>query len=374
MAAFDDFVPQFQRAKDRWPDAPTLAQHYIAVKESFEGSSLDIIASIKSFLECVCITILGEFGKSVSSDASTIQLLGEAMKAIGLDRGRGASKLGKLLSAHNKMADALNEMRNENDPIAHGKDGFLDILSRNECRAFIITADAILALLMAGYEGAEPDLRYTREPYERFANFHSKVNRAVSMEASVDSDQETAALVVTLKTASLPDGVEIRLEPSELLYAVDRTAYVELLASAAVPIEDPKIPWAILELAPPESPDAIVVAASAMPIVELVDSYDGCLSSLKPGFQQFLEALGGLEAAIAMSGTRLRDSLLATAERSMGLDWVSREPLNAAMKVAVKRTFTKFGVESERAGQSAERVVSWLRANAGSSGVVPTTS
>ncbi len=113
MAAFDEFVPQFQRAKDRWPDAPTLAQHYAAVQESFEGSSFDIIASIKSFLECVCITILGEFGRSASSDASTIQLLAEAMKAIGLDRGRGASKLGKLLSAHNKMADALNEMRNE---------------------------------------------------------------------------------------------------------------------------------------------------------------------------------------------------------------------------------------------------------------------
>ena len=63
MAAFDDFVPQFQRARDRWPDAQTLAQHCLAVKESFEGSSRDVIASVKSCLECVCIALLGEVGK-----------------------------------------------------------------------------------------------------------------------------------------------------------------------------------------------------------------------------------------------------------------------------------------------------------------------
>ena len=53
MDAFDAFVPQFRRAKDRWPEAPTLAQHYAAVVESYTGSGHDIIGSIKSFVECV---------------------------------------------------------------------------------------------------------------------------------------------------------------------------------------------------------------------------------------------------------------------------------------------------------------------------------
>ena len=105
----------------------------------------------------------------------------EALKTLGLESGRGASKLGKVLSAHNKMADALIEMRNEHDPIAHGKEGFLDTLTTNECRAFLVTADTILALILAAYEGNEPDLRFTREPYERFARFHDRVDQATRL-------------------------------------------------------------------------------------------------------------------------------------------------------------------------------------------------
>lgn len=58
MDAFDAFVPHFRRAQERWPDAPTLASHYRAVVESYEGSGLDIIAPSKSFIECVCRIII----------------------------------------------------------------------------------------------------------------------------------------------------------------------------------------------------------------------------------------------------------------------------------------------------------------------------
>jgi hypothetical protein len=217
MEPFDVVVPQFRHAKERWPEAPTLATHYDAVVKSYESSAYGIIGSVKSFIECVCLTILGEFGKASPSDASTTLLLGEALRALGLDSGRGASKLGKLLSAHNKMVDALNEMRNEHDPVAHGKDGFLDALTTNECRAFLVTADTILTLILAAYEGTEPDLRFTREPYERFVRFHDRVDQATSIEADVDSDGEVETLVVRLRTQTLPDGFEIRLEPSKLL-------------------------------------------------------------------------------------------------------------------------------------------------------------
>lgn len=362
MADFDDFVPQFLRAKERWSDAPLLAQHYLAVKGSYEGSSQGIIASIKSFIECVCITILGEFGKDAPSEASTVQLLSDALKVIGLDKGRGASRFGKLLSAHNRMADALNDMRNENDPIAHGKDGFLDALSENECRAYIITADAILALLLAGYEGTEPDLRYTREPYERFTHFHSKVDRAVSIEATVDSDQDIQTLVILLRTATLTDGVEIRLEPSELLYAIDRPAYVELLSSAAA------LPQPAIEAEAAQETQVEELPLPAITLVktttELVSSYDGKLSALKTPFGEFLMTLGGLEAAIATTKTELRDSLLAAFERCMGLDWIAREPLQASMRVAFRRILVKFGVQAERAEQTAERLLAWLKNNA----------
>lgn len=279
---------------------------------------------------------------------------------MGLDSGRGASKLGKLLSAHNKMADALNEMRNEHDPVAHGKDGFLDALTNNECRAFLVTADTILALVLAAYEGTEPDLRFTREPYERFLRFHERVDQATSIEADIDSDDDVETLVVRLRTATLPDGFEIRLEPSKLLYAVDREMYVQLLASAlggetATPVVATPTPVEAISLRA-----ATPIAATA----EVVPTYDGALSTLKVPLQTFLQTLGGLEAAAASRGTRLRDSILATAEQSMGLDWTAREPLQAAMKVALKRTLIKLGIETSRAEQTAETLVAWLKTNA----------
>src|SRR5207245_2632995 len=95
---------------------------------------------------------------------------------------RGASKVDKLLSAHNRLTDALSEMRNENDPVAHGKDGFLETLTVNERRAFLLTADTILALLLSAYAGTEPDLQYTREPYDRFAHLHKRVDRTITVE------------------------------------------------------------------------------------------------------------------------------------------------------------------------------------------------
>lgn len=361
MEPFDAFVPQFRGAKERWPEAPTLATHYDAVVKSYESGAYGIIASVKSFIECICLTVLGEFGKTAPSDASTTFVLGEALRALGLDSGRGASKVGKLLSAHNKMADALNEMRNEHDPVAHGKDGFLDVLTTNECRAFLVTADTILALVLAAYDGTEPDLRFTREPYERFVRFHDRVDQATSIDAEVDADGDVETLVVRLRTATLPDGFEIRLEPSKLLYAVDREMYVQLLVSA---LGVPQVTVETVTATTPVEASPLRAATPVATTAEVVPSYEGALSSLKTPLQEFLRTLGGLETAAATSGTSLRDSILATAERGMGLDWTSREPLQAAMKVALRRTLVKFGIEPARAEQTAERLVAWLKTNA----------
>jgi hypothetical protein len=111
MPDLDIIAPQFRLATERWPDAPTLANHYKAVVECYAGTGHSLIASVKSFIECICLTLLGEFGKTMpTSDPSTTELLVEALKTLGLQNSRGASKIDKILSAHNKMADALNEM------------------------------------------------------------------------------------------------------------------------------------------------------------------------------------------------------------------------------------------------------------------------
>lgn len=364
MDEFDALVPHFRQAKERWPEAPTLSNHYKAVAENYEGGGHGLIATVKSFIECVCLTILGEFGRPMpSSDPSTTELLVEALRSLGLQGSRGASKVDKLLSAHNRLADTLSEMRNENDPVAHGKDGFLDTLTTNERRAFLLTADTILALLLSAHDGTEPDLQHTREPYERFAHLHERVDRAVTVESAIDDDDERQVVVVRLRTGSLPDGIELRIEPSRLLYAIDRTAYAELLGSSAVesgaappPVEAKEGEVTAVEPAPAAEPTP--------PTAEVVPSYEGVLSPLKEALAQYLESLGLSAAVETPAGADLRDSLLATAERHMGLDWTTRDSLLAAMKVSLRRTLVQFGVDRGWVEQCAEHLVSWLKIQA----------
>jgi hypothetical protein len=363
MADIDSIAPQFRLATERWPEAPTLLNHYRAVSECYSGAGHGLIATVKSFIECVCLTILGEFGKPMpSSDPSTTELLVEALKPLGLENTRGASRVDKLLSAHNRMADALSEMRNVNDPVAHGKDGFLDALTENECRAFLITADTILALLLSAHEGKEPNLQYTREPYDRFAHLNDRIDRAVTLEAIVEDEDEGQVLLLKIRAADTGDEIEIRVPPSKILYALDRTAYVGLLVSSSAqggPPQPTAEPAAIAE-----AEEAMHVPEPAPPTPEVVRAYQGALLPLKRSFDQYLESLGIPAAHLTRDGANVSDSLLATAEQHMGMDWTEREPLQAGMKVALRRTLIQFGVAPKFAEETASHLVSWLRIQA----------
>ncbi|MBI4064542.1 MAG: abortive infection family protein [Elusimicrobia bacterium] len=361
MEDLDVLVPHFRRTKERWPEAPTLSSHYKAVRKNYEGDKHGLVATIKSFIECACLTILGEFGKTMpSSDPSTTELLVEALKPLGLQNSRGASRVDKLLSAHNKLADALTEIRNENDPVAHGKDGFVDSLTSNELRAFLITADTILALLLCAHDGTEPDLQFTREPYERFTHLHERVDRSVAVEAAIEDDDERQVVVIKLRTGNLQEGVELRIEPSRLLYAIDRTAYVEFLASSSLETQPATVLPVISEKKTTESIPFLRPSESPPPAAAVVSFYRGGLLPLKKALARYLKSFG-LLAVEAHSGGNFLDSILATDERHMGLDWSERESLQAAMKVALRRTLVKFGIDQELAEQGAGQIISWLK-------------
>jgi hypothetical protein len=74
----------------------------------------------------------------------------------------------------------------------------------------------------------------------------------------------------------------------------------------------------------------------------------------------FLSAEGCQPAQAEADGTDLTDSLLETAEQNMGLDWKQRDALQARLKVACKRVLIKFGCDSEKAEDLAERRVAWM--------------
>ena len=100
------------------------------------------------------------------------------------------------------------------------------------------------------------------------------------------------------------------------------------------------------------------------PLAELVLGYGGPLQVLRQGLSDFLTAEGVDPSAESEGGVRLTDSLLATVEQNIGLDWKRREPLQARLKVACKRVLVQFGLDAGRAENVAERLVGWLRVQA----------
>ena len=359
MAEVDSLAPNYLRAKEHWPDARNLSNCYGEIAKCYSGSSHELVEHVKSMLECVCITILEEFGKPMpSSTPSTTELLVEALQPLGLRNTRGASKMDKVLSGYNKLSDALSEMRNENGPVAHGRDGFLEALEADHARAFLHTGDAILGLLLNALEGKEPDLAKTREPYERFPHHNTRIDRSIEVDAAVDLDGDVPVVLLTFTTGGEAEEIEVKVEPSRLLYGVDRSAYIEILGTIA-----PELP----EEMEPESPVPDIVGKSHVRPVpsDLVSPsdgtvYEGRFSHLRPALIKFLRSEGWSGTGLEGEG-RLVESLLALADQNLGLDWRSSARSQARMKVACRRLLTRYGLERMETEDAAERFVSWLR-------------
>ncbi len=361
MPDLDTLAPNYRRAVNRWPDARALASCHEALTMCFGGSAHGLIEHIKSFIESVCITILIEFHAPLPSTTPSInELLVAALRPLGLQNTKGASKLDKVLSGFNKLTDALSEMRNDHGVVAHGKDAFLDAVTSDHARAFVHTGDAILSVLLNALDGKQPDLTVTREPYEHFPHLNERIDRAVSVEVRIDEDGESPVIVIAITTGARNEAFEIRAQPSRLLYGIDRPAYIDVLRNAATQVvvvaAEEQLTTSVI------APEVELTKASvAAPVTKLVPSYTGRLAGQRVEFEKFLIAEGLMPAGISATGASLTDSLLATADQNTGLDWKSREALQARLRVACKHVLVQFGFNAAKADDAASRLLTWMR-------------
>jgi hypothetical protein len=364
MADLDAVAPNYRRARQRWPDAPMLRSCHDSLCACFAGSAHGQVEQVKAFIDSVCLTIVTELRAPMpqSSMPTTTQLLGAALSPLGLQNSQHATALGTLLSGFNKVSDAIATMRNENGPVAHGKEGFLDAVAADHARAFLHAGDAILGLVLSAFEGKQPDLVSTREPYGNFPHLNERIDRAVAMSARIDDDEPRPVLVVTVTAGGAEEAFELRVQPSELLYGIDREAYVDVLNSADVEARSD-------EEVGPVGEETIKLPQGGMvdeagPTTKVISGYQGTLAPLRSGVQVFLATAGVDLSSTAADGAHLLESLLATADASMGLDWKKRPPLQARVKVACRRVLVRFGVPTDEAEKVAEQFVAWLRIQA----------
>ncbi|MBF0626127.1 MAG: abortive infection family protein [Magnetococcales bacterium] len=241
-----DLYPGIREACAHWPDAPMLQQTFQAMEQSLAEENDTCIDCAKAIVEVICQLIVDEFDspshsvRPKESMPSFGTWVSAAVRALRLGDVRH-NKFQKLVSQHHSLTTALGDMRNEAGPISHGKDGFLARLSTHHRRAAILSADAIVAFLHQSYLDADPDLARTREPFERFEMKNSVIDSHVSfLDAQITEEN---MLEVRLGLPSR-DEILIRVEPSRLLFQLDRQAYIEALdaSQSADKISEPEEP------------------------------------------------------------------------------------------------------------------------------------
>ena len=385
MPDLDALAPNYRRAQLRWPAAPTLLKCHEALRGSFDATAHGLVEHVKSFIESVCITIMGELREPLPpSKPSTTDLLVAALNSLGLRNMRGASKLDKVLSGFNKLADALTEMRNDNGPVAHGKDAFLDAVTVDHARAFLHAGDAILSVLLNAFEGKQPDLTVTREPYESFPHLNTRIDRAVRVEARVDDEDERPMVVLSFATR-LREVFDLRVEPSRLLYGIDRSAYIDVLETVDLVVagvaEGEDEEEAVVA---PAEPVVLDAAAVDGPLAELVPSDGGQQEALCQGLSElakdlraagsrgeqlglsadelaFYDALETNDSAVQVLGDEtlraIARELVDTLRKNVTVDWMIRENVRAQLRVLVKRILRKHGYPPDKQEKATQAVL-----------------
>ncbi|MBN2207825.1 MAG: abortive infection family protein [Candidatus Coatesbacteria bacterium] len=333
--------------------------------ETYESNGSSLIELCKSFLEMVCITVLTELGKAVPTYAPTTEYVVATLDSLGLKNTRGGA-FDKVLSAHNRLADALTEVRNREGSVAHGKDAFIDNLSSQHARTYVLAADTVLSLILTAYDGTSPNLLHTREPHAKFRHLNARIDACTDIRAEVD---DNGVLVVELSAGALAEGFNLRIPASELLYSIDRQAYVDVLDA----LGDIAIQTDVAEeqLEPEEGeggetaerePQREAMQGYRHP--QRVDRYDGRYAThVNALYEHALQALSNVGAVNEFDVQNLTYTLLSGMEGLAVIDWSERESTRSAVRLLVKKSLRLLCAPAAEDDAAVEELVKWLANN-----------
>lgn len=230
-----DWYPAIRECCVYWPDAAMLQQTFQALEAEFAADNDACIDCAKSIVEVVCRVIIDELDdpdlpfRPEEANPKFSKWVSATVKVLKL--GQSADQhVRDLVSAHHSLTNALGALRNDCAPTSHGKPAFVARLSSHHRRAAILAADAIVALLHHAYLHSELNLARTREPYERFGAQNEEIDAHCAF-GTVEID-ETGLLAASIALPGNEEPLLIEASVSELLFQLDRPAYVEALNAA----------------------------------------------------------------------------------------------------------------------------------------------
>ncbi len=358
---FDRLVPYYRMATEKWPEAHSLKKMFSSLVSCYEKEQIGLIEHIRAYIESVCLTIFTDYGVEIEkSSPTTTDLLSQLWRLLGFENTKGISKIDKIISGYNKISDAISEMRNETGVISHGKDGFFEIMQKEHMRSFLLAGDSILCLIFSALDGKEPDLKYTREPYERFGRFNNLIDDSILCRSSSDEDEST--IILDFYHEQNGSEIQLRVEPSRLLFNLDRDAYIELMEiSTPKKIEEEieEIPKTTLIDRMPTSSEERQPDID-LEEIKLIKVYDGIYIDYLFEFVRYLTSIFPETKRAELDG--LANAILNHLEIYQYPEWKSRDVLNAKIVITIKRLLRLFDVIYADY-DVANKIFYWLKTN-----------
>lgn len=227
-----DWYPGIRTFCAHWKHAPMLQQTFETLEREFADENDACIDAAKGFVECACRLLIQELDDPLNpiqgwpdspiknAHPSFKNWVSAAFRLLAIVERRD-DPFSKIVSQHYDLTDALGKFRDVAGTISHGKDGLSRKLSVHHRRSALLAADALVTFLHESYLEREPDPLLTFEPYERFEASNALIDDHTAVRADPDEDSILHVAVI------LPGGDEVPLaiEPSRLLFGVDREAY-----------------------------------------------------------------------------------------------------------------------------------------------------
>lgn len=232
MSSLDHFAPNFKRAAVRWPG---LSENHTEFVDSFDRGKEDVLVRANSYVQAVCKTVLSEAGKDIEENASHQKLLSCALSALDLSVHTATGEIREIINGHNKISDAVNNIRNHVDTVSHGRVSNFESTYKNQRRIVVVGTDAVLGLLLDAEAGFEPNLKTTSRPHSDFSGSNELVNRGL-VNVGIFDDEKNGQSTLEIETLA----GTYRFSLSEILWSLEREGYVAVLDEVSSSIDAQK--------------------------------------------------------------------------------------------------------------------------------------
>ena len=233
-----DWYPGIRAFCGHWKHAPMLQQTFETLEREFADENDACIDAAKGFVECACRLLIQELDDPLNpirewpnspiknAHPNFKNWVSAAFRLLAIVERRD-DPFSKVVSQHYDLTDALGKFRDTAGTISHGKDGLSRKLSVHHRRSALLAADALVTFLHESYLERELDPLLTFEPYERFKMSNVLIDEYATVRAEEDEDGLLHVVVILPGRDELP----LAIEPSRLLFGVDREAYKSVLSA-----------------------------------------------------------------------------------------------------------------------------------------------